>query len=99
MSDINPDQIPAKTTYSRRLHYAGAVLWASFLAACIGSMVFFAMFDPYHLSEITTWPIELDRKWGYTLGFFGFWALALLSSFITTVLLLPGNKSDKKNNG
>lgn len=80
--------------YSPRLHYLGAVIWASFLAACAGTMVFFAMFDPTELGEVTTWPIELDRQWGYTIGFFAFWILCLISSVITLILLLPiKNKS------
>lgn len=93
MSTKKSDQ--ASSVRATRLRYAGAILWASFLAASIGSMVFFAMFDPLRLGEITTWPVELDRKWGYTLGFFGLWALALLSSFITAILLSPGNQSNK----
>ena len=95
MNDIHQDDVPVKPVYSRRLHYAGAVLWASFLAACIGSMVFFAMFDPSELGRITTWPIALSRKWGYTLGFFGFWLLTLLSSAVTAFLLAPCKKPDK----
>lgn len=97
---IDPSQNPdlGKPAYSPRLHHAGAVLWSSFLAACVGTMVFFAMFDPVELGEITTWPIKLNREWGYTLGFFGFWLLTSLSSFITAILLLPGNKSNKAGN-
>ena len=98
MSELNSNNSPTRSAYSPRLHYAGAVLWASFLAACIGTMVFFAMFDPADLGQITTWPIALDREWGYTLGFFGFWLLSLLASLITLVLLLPWRKSKNSNN-
>lgn len=75
--------------YSARLHYAGAVLWASFLTACVGTMVFFAMFDPVSLGEVTTWPVEISRQWGYTIGFFAFWALTACSSLVTLILILP----------
>lgn len=78
--------------YSRRLHHAGAVIWSSFLAACIGTMVFFAMFDPTKLVEVTTWRIDLESRWAYTIGFFAFWLLTLCSSVLTLILLLPGNK-------
>ncbi len=96
MNNSDSDQISGKP-YSR-LRYVGAVLWASFLTACVGSMVFFAMFDPAELAKITTWPVVLEIQWGYTIGFFCFWLLAVLSSLITTILLLPGNKSSKAGN-
>ena len=95
MNNFEQDQSPEKPAYSARLHYAGAMLWASFLAACIGSMVFFAMFDPAQLGTITTWQVTLSREWGYTIGFFAFWLLTLLSSGITAFLLAPCKKSGK----
>ena len=83
--------------YPRRLHYIGAILWPSFLSACIGSMFFFAMFDPVELGKVTTWPIELDRHWGYTIGFFLLWLLTLSASITTWLLLAPGNTDDGEN--
>jgi hypothetical protein len=88
-TDTQPD--------SPRLHYAGAVLWSSFLAACAGTMVFFAMFDPARLAEITTWPVSIDRRWGYTIGFFAFWLLTACSSLITLVLILPSGDRDARH--
>ena len=72
-----------------RLEIIGAIVWPSFLAAAAATMVFFAMFDPPRLGEIVTSPFELSRLEGYTLGFFLFWLLTALSSYLTALLLLP----------
>jgi hypothetical protein len=65
----------------------GAVVWPSFFAAGVATMVFFAMFDPAELSRIAWVGVELDRKWGYTIGFFLFWACTFSSSLFTSLLL------------
>ena len=65
----------------------GAVLWPSFFAAGVATMVFFAMFDPAELSRIAWIGIEVDRKLGYTAGFFLFWACTFFSSLFTSFLL------------
>ena len=44
----------------------GAVVWPSFFAAGVATMVFFAMFDPAQLSRIAWIGVEVDRKLGYT---------------------------------
>lgn len=71
-----------------RLEIAGAVAWPSFLAAAGATMFFFAMFDPVQLGRVITLPFELGRLEGYTLGFFLFWLLAAVSSYLTALLLL-----------
>lgn len=72
-------------------------LWVSFLMACIATAIFFAMFDPVLLGHITTWPIELTRLQGYSIGFFLFWLLISVSSlFNVIVLTMPSNYSNKK---
>ena len=68
-------------------------LWVSFVAACIATMVFFAMFDPETLGHVTTWPISLTRLEGYTVGFLLFWLLTA-STALMTVLSLPKTKKD-----
>jgi hypothetical protein len=65
----------------------GAVVWPSFFAAAVATMVFFAMFDPAELSRIAWVGVELDRKWGYTIGFFLFWICTFSSSLFTSLLL------------
>jgi hypothetical protein len=67
---------------------AGIVVWASFLAACIGTMVFFALFDPLLLADDIAPPAWLrDRMTAYTIGFFFFWLVSGLASAFTAFLV------------
>jgi|HigsolmetaAR201D_1030396.scaffolds.fasta_scaffold00468_3 hypothetical protein len=66
----------------------GIVVWASFLAACTATMVFFAFIDPLHLGAPDAPPIwARDRLTGYTIGFFFFWAACALASAFTAFLV------------
>ena len=67
----------------------GAVVWPSFFAAGVATMVFFALFDPAELSRIAWIGVEVDRKLGYTIGFFLFWACTFASSLFTSWLSEP----------
>lgn len=64
-----------------------AVVWPSFFAACIATMVFFALVDPLELAA-AAWPhIAVSRELGYSLGFFGFWLCTFSSSLFSALLL------------
>ena len=70
-----------------RLLRVGAVAWPSFFAAAVASVVFFAIVDPAELADIT-WPhMAVSREFGYSIGFFMFWACTLGSSAFTALLL------------
>lgn len=64
----------------RRALALGAVLWASFLAACAGTMFFFAFVAPEDLLGTYADSDRSDRLGVYTLGFFGLWCLSALAS-------------------
>jgi hypothetical protein len=67
----------------------GAVLWAAFLAACVATMLFFAVFDPLLLMDDDAPPSWLaDRRSGYALGFFFFWATSTLAAALTAWLVM-----------
>ena len=67
---------------------AGIVVWASFLAACIGTMVFFTLFDPLLLADDIAPPAWLrDRMTAYTIGFFFFWLVSGLAGAFTAFLV------------
>lgn len=66
---------------------AAAILWPSFLAASLATMLFFAFVDPEHIHEFTTPPLELTRMAGYGVGFFFFWFVAAMSSAVSVYLL------------
>lgn len=65
----------------------GAILWPSFFAACVCTMVFFAFVDPVELKNITFPNVEISRTGGYTIGFFMFWLATAASSTFTWLLL------------
>lgn len=70
-----------------RLRRVGAVAWPSFFAAAVATVVFFAIVDPSELADIT-WPhLTISREFGYSIGFFMFWACTLASSAFTALLL------------
>ena len=90
MTDARPDVGPAEEGLApadpRFLRW-GAVVWPSFFAAGVATMVFFALVDPVELAA-TAWPhIPLSRELGYSLGFFGFWACTFGSSLFSALLL------------
>lgn len=80
------------------------IVWPAFLVACILEVLVFALVDPQELR----WqgePLALSRQGIYTVGFFVFWAAAMVSSGLTTLLsmspfevnrcpLAPGERPD-----
>lgn len=70
----------------------GAILWPSFFAAGVATMVFFAFVDPLALRDLTFPDIEIDRGFGYTIGFFMFWVCTAASSLFTWILLRPASR-------
>jgi polyferredoxin len=67
----------------RRARTIGTLLWASFLAASVGTMFFFAFIAPEELLGVGTDTSRIDRMGVYTLGFFGLWVLSALASALT----------------
>lgn len=61
------------------------IAWPAFLVAGLLEMLVFAMVDPQELQWFGQ-PIELSRQGVYTVAFFVFWAIAMLSSGLTTLL-------------
>jgi hypothetical protein len=70
----------------------GAILWPSFFAAGIATMVCFAFVDPLTLRDLTFPDLPLSRELGYTLGFFLFWIATAASSLFTWILLRPASR-------
>lgn len=73
----------------------GAVLWPSFFAAGVATMVFFAFVDPLALRDMTFPELALTRGLGYTIGFFAFWGATAASSLFTWLLLRPAVRFDR----
>ncbi len=76
-------------------HRVGAILWPSFFAAGVATMVCFAFVDPMELRDLTFPGLPLSRELGYTLGFFLFWIATGASSLFTWILLRPGTQLNR----
>ncbi len=73
--------------WSAAAQTAAAILWPSFLAAAMATMLFFAFVDPELAHEATTPPLQISRMTGYAIGFFFFWFVAAISSAVSVYLL------------
>ena len=65
-----------------------SILWPSFLTAGVATILFFTVFDPHLLMEISGYP-HISRLGGYTIGFFCFWALTSISCVLTCYFQKP----------
>ena len=61
------------------------IAWPAFLVACVLELLVFALVDPQDLHWLGQ-PVDLSRQGVYTLAFFVFWVLAMVSSALTTLL-------------
>ena len=83
--------------WSRDKQAVFTVAWISFLAAAIGTMVFFALFDPVDLIGIFDESLDMSRDVGYAAGFFFFWILCALCSGVTAYLVRTAPKRDARH--
>jgi hypothetical protein len=63
------------------------IAWPAFLMAAALEMVVFAMVDPQDLYWFGQ-PLALSRGAVYTLAFFAFWGITMVSSALTTLLAM-----------
>lgn len=93
--DISFNERQLKRIFYRRL---AVVIWSSFLVAAIQTMVFFAVFEPELLGQLSTWSVDLTAMQGYSIGFAFFWAFNLITAILVgLVLVLPRTKLAKKH--
>jgi cytosine/uracil/thiamine/allantoin permease len=76
--------------WSRNQQAVAAVVWISFLAASVATMLFFALFDPIELLDSVD--INVGRQTGYAIGFFFFWAISAGCSAVTAWLVRTAPK-------
>lgn len=63
------------------------IAWPAFLVAGVIEMLVFAMVDPQDLHWFGS-PLALSREGVYTVAFFVFWVLTMVSGALTTLLSL-----------
>jgi hypothetical protein len=85
--------------WSRNSQAIAIVVWISFLSAAIGTMLFFALFDPVELTGIFGEDLDIGREAGYATGFFFFWLLTGFASAVTAWLVRTAPKRAKKRQG
>jgi hypothetical protein len=61
------------------------IAWPAFLVAGLFEILVFGLVDPQDL-EWFGYPLALSRQAVYTLSFFAFWVLTMISSGLTTLL-------------
>ncbi|MFT5137561.1 MAG: hypothetical protein ACI9XU_002015 [Arenicella sp.] len=74
----------------------GVTLWVSFVCAGGATMLFFATFDPVEIAAVATFPMNIDRTSGYSVGFLLFWVLLIFNSCLINCLLTRDPNTDKK---
>ena len=95
-----PEDAPrAWRRWGRHAQNLAAILWPSFLAASIATMVFFGQVDPQALQAITTPPRDFSIEAGYAIGFFFFWAVCAISSVISVFLVRTSRRPDGSARG
>ena len=82
--------------WSRNKQAVFTVAWISFLVAAVGTMVFFAFFDPVALVDLYE-DVGISRDAGYATGFFFFWVLCAICSGVTAYLVRTAPKRDRKH--
>ena len=65
------------------------IAWPAFLMAGVLEALVFAFIDPQDLHWFGQ-PITLSREGVYTIAFFVFWIVTMVSSAMTTLLAIPG---------
>jgi hypothetical protein len=74
--------------WSRRRQEVGAIVWSSFLAASLATMICFGFLDPLTIGPDDHRPEWLtSRMAGYAAGFFFFWIVTTVASLLTAYLL------------
>lgn len=71
----------------------GTVVWISFLAACVGTFVIFAILDPDALNDAWVLPWEMGRRLAYSLGFLFLFVVSLIASGLTVFMIRTGPDS------
>jgi hypothetical protein len=93
---MDTDEYSGARQWSRNRQAIAIVVWISFLTAAIGTMLFFAVFDPVDLTGIFDADLDVSRDAGYAAGFFFFWVLSAVSSALTAWLVRTAPKRSAK---
>ena len=65
----------------------GVALWCSFLAACVATLLTFAVLNPVDLLRASAMGSELSSTAVYSVGFFFFWIIAFIAATLTAWMI------------
>ncbi len=74
------------------------IAWPAFLVAGVLEILVFAMVDPQDLHWFGQ-PVALSRQGVYTLAFFVFWGVVMVSSALTALLAMPPAEVNRESPG
>ena len=95
-----PEDAPrAWRRWTRKSQNIAAILWPSFLAACVATGVFFGHVDPIDLDAISTPMMEFSSMAGYAIGFFFFWIVSGIASLLAVFLIRTSRRQDGRARG
>jgi len=88
----------ANDSRDQRRRDIGIIVWISFLAACAGTFVIFAVLDPEALNDAWVLPWQMGRKLAYSLGFAFLFCVGGLASALTVFMIRsrPGQGSGSR---
>jgi len=92
MTEDGPDT--STPSWSRKRRDVAAVLWSSFLAASVATMVLFALIDPATVGDLLPHAAWSVRMTAYSAGFFFLW-LACIASAALTLYLVRTAREDR----
>lgn len=78
--------------WGRRKRDLGTVIWISFLSACAGTFMIFAVMDVDALIDAWVFPLEIGSRLTYSLGFVFLFVVSLIASALTTFMIRTGPK-------
>ena len=79
------------TMWQQRLMW---ILWPAFLAAGVLEVLVFALIDPQELHWAGP-PLLWSRGAVYTVAFFVFWGVAIVSNGLTALLAMPADEVNR----
>ncbi len=76
--------------WNHRQRDLGIISWISFLSACVGTVIIFAVLDPEALNDAWVLPWQMGRELAYSLGFLFLLLVSLLASGLTVFMIRTG---------
>lgn len=81
---------PQSNRWNMRKRDLGVALWVAFLAASLGTFVFFGLVDPGELESAFMEEWDFSRKLAYSLGFAFLFLISVVATGLTVFMIRTG---------